>query len=81
MEAELTRIGHDLQPLDIVVVNTSAGVSYGQPDYVASGCGMGREATLYLEMLPANGFYISCMPVKIKAASAGWTRAAAILFE
>ena len=46
--AELERIGHDLQPLDIVVVNTSAGAKYGQPDYVDSGCGMGREATLYL---------------------------------
>jgi kynurenine formamidase len=48
VEAELNRIGHDLQPLDIVVVNTAAGAKYGQPDYVDSGCGMGREATLYL---------------------------------
>jgi kynurenine formamidase len=30
------------------VVNTSAGARYGQPDYVGTGCGMGREATLYL---------------------------------
>jgi kynurenine formamidase len=48
VEAELKRIGHDLQPLDIVVINTAAGARYGQPDYVDSGCGMGREATLYL---------------------------------
>ena len=48
VEAELARTGHDLQPLDIVVVNTSAGTRYGQPDYVSSGCGMGREATLWL---------------------------------
>ncbi|MCY6382667.1 cyclase family protein [Hoeflea prorocentri] len=48
VEAELARIGHDLQPLDIVVVNTAAGAQYGQPDYVSRGCGMGREATLYL---------------------------------
>ncbi len=48
VEAELTRIGHTLSPLDIVVVNTSAGAAYGRPDYVAKGCGMGREATLYL---------------------------------
>jgi kynurenine formamidase len=48
VEAELRRIGHRLEPLDIVVVNTAAGTSYGQPDYVAKGCGMGREATLYL---------------------------------
>lgn len=31
-----------------------------------------------LEELPANGFMISCFPVKIRAASAGWTRAVAI---
>ncbi len=48
VEAELRRIGHDLRPLDIVVVNTSAGRAYGQPDYLDRGCGMGREATLYL---------------------------------
>ena len=48
VEAELKRIGHTLSPLEIVVVNTSAGDAYGQPDYVATGCGMGREATLYL---------------------------------
>jgi kynurenine formamidase len=46
--AELDRIGHTLRPLEIVVVNTRAGAAYGQPDYVAAGCGMGREATLYL---------------------------------
>ncbi len=45
---ELARIGHDLQPLDIVVVNTRAGSRYGQADFVSAGCGMGREATLYL---------------------------------
>src|SRR5215218_339697 len=48
VEAELARIGHELRPLEIVVVNTSAGAKYGQDDYVRSGCGMGREATLYL---------------------------------
>jgi len=48
VEAELERIGHTLAPLEIVVVNTSAGAAYGQPHYVATGCGMGREATLYL---------------------------------
>jgi kynurenine formamidase len=32
-----------------------------------------------LESLPATGFQISCFPVKIRAASAGWTRAVAIL--
>jgi len=135
VEAELARIGHALKPLDIVVVNTSAGAAYGQDDYVDRGCGMGREATLYLlergvritgtdawswdapfshtakkwaatrdpsiiweghrasidigyghiekltnlEALPATGFEISCFPFKIKGASAGFTRAVAIL--
>lgn len=48
IEAELARIGHDLQPLDIVVVNTRAGATYGKPGYVATGSGVGREGTLYL---------------------------------
>jgi len=131
---ELDRVGHSLKPLDIVLVNTRAGSAYGKPDYVAAGCGMGREATLYLlergvrltgtdawswdapfvhtkekytasndasliweghkagreigychleklhnlEALPADGFTVSCFPVKIRGASAGWTRAVAI---
>ena len=135
VEAELARIGHTLAPLEIVLVNTAAGRAYGQPDYVARGCGMGREATLYLlergvrvtgtdgwswdapfvhtrerylatgdaglvweghkagreigychieklhnlEELPATGFMVSCLPVKIARASAGWTRAVAII--
>lgn len=135
IEAELKRIGHDLQPLDIVVVNTAAGARYGQDDYLNSGCGIGREATLWLlergvrvtgtdawswdapfahtakrwardhdpsiiweghrasmvtgychmeklsnlEQLPATGFEISCFPIKIKGASAGFTRAVAIV--
>jgi kynurenine formamidase len=32
-----------------------------------------------LESLPAHGFTIACFPVKIRGASAGWTRAVAIL--
>lgn len=48
VEQELARIGHALSPLEIVVVNTRAGSRYGNDDYVATGCGMGREATLYL---------------------------------
>ena len=137
VEEELDRIGHDLQPLDIVVVNTSAGARYGEGDYLLKGCGMGREATLYLlekgvrvtgtdawswdapffhtgqkfaetgdpsiiweghragmeigychieklsnlDKLPGSGFEISCFPWKIKGASAGYTRAVAILDE
>jgi len=135
VEAELARIGHVLQPLEIVVVNTRAGLRYGQPDYVSAGCGVGYEATMYLlergvrltgtdawswdapfvhtakkyaathdasliweghkagrhigychleklhnlEALPADGFVVSCFPHKIRGASAGWTRAVAIL--
>lgn len=135
VEAELARIGHTLRPRDIVFVNTSAGARFGQKEYVFSGCGMGREATLYLtergvrvtgtdawgwdppypamaevwkrgrdpariwsghragreipychieklhrlEELPPVGFTVICLPVKIHAASAGWTRAVAIL--
>ncbi|MEM7519532.1 MAG: cyclase family protein [Pseudomonadota bacterium] len=48
IDAELARIGHTLRPLDIVVVNTSAAARYGRPDYIAKGCGMGRDATLHL---------------------------------
>lgn len=48
IETELKRITHTLKPLEIVVVNTAAGARYGYDDYVPTGCGMGREATLYL---------------------------------
>lgn len=132
---ELERIGHELQPLDIVLVNTRAGSRYGHDDFVSAGCGIGREATLYLlergvritgtdawswdtpfsytkervdatgdysliweghkagrergychleklhqlELLPGTGFQVCCFPVKLRRASAGWTRAVAIL--
>lgn len=134
LDDELARIGHALSPLEIVVVNTRAGSRYGNDDYVAAGCGMGREATLWLtqrgvrvvgtdawswdapfsytrekylatgdasliweghkagrdigycqieklhnlEALPATGFSVACFPVKVRAGSAGWTRAVAI---
>jgi kynurenine formamidase len=32
-----------------------------------------------LEELPATGFTVCCFPVKIRGASAGWTRAVAII--
>lgn len=135
VEAELARVGHTLQPLDIVLVNTAAGAALGQPDFLGRGCGMGYEATMYLtsrgvrvtgtdawswdapfahtarrvaetgdyslvweghkagreigychmekltnlELLPPHGFTVSCLPVKVKGGSAGWTRAVAIL--
>lgn len=135
VEDELARIGHDLREGDIVLVNTSAGAAYGSPAYVGTGCGMGREATLYLlergvkitgtdawswdapfshtarrvaetgdasliweghragmvrgychleklanlESLPSTGFEVICFPVKIKDASAGWSRPVAVI--
>ncbi|MFJ2334462.1 cyclase family protein [Pseudomonas helleri] len=48
IEAELKRIDHVLQPLDIVLVNTRAGALFGQPGYLDAGVGIGREGTLYL---------------------------------
>ena len=134
VQSELSRIGHELQPLDIVLVNTAAGAAYGEARYVDTGCGMGAEATLWLtaqgvrvvgtdawswdapfvhtarrfaqtgdasivweghkagrhaayyqmeklhalEGLPPSGFTLSCFPVKIQGASAGWVRAVAI---
>jgi kynurenine formamidase len=135
IDAELARIGYTLKPFDIVVANTRAGQRYGEQDYVDSGCGFGREATLHLvrqgirvvgtdgwswdapfsatarrfadtgdasliweghkagreagycqieklhnlEALPATGFTISCLPVKVKKGSGGWCRAVAML--
>ncbi len=46
--AELDRVGHTLQPLDIVLVNTRASACIGTDQYLTAGIGMGREATLYL---------------------------------
>ncbi|MGE0254774.1 MAG: cyclase family protein [Alphaproteobacteria bacterium] len=48
VEAELKRIGHTLQPLDIVLVHTNTPDYIGTPEYLTRGIGMGREATLYL---------------------------------
>lgn len=48
VEAELKRIDYSLREYDIVLVNTRAGAAYGGDDYFNSGCGLGRDATLYL---------------------------------
>ena len=48
VDAELKRIGHELKPFDIVLVNTRAASCMGTDEYLIAGCGMGREATLYL---------------------------------
>lgn len=135
--AELARIGHELQPFDIVLVNTAAAAAYGGPDFVSAGCGIGRDGTNFLtaagvqvvgtdawswdapfvhtakryaetgdasliweghkagrerpyyqmeklqnlEALPPHGFTVSCFPVKIARASAGWVRAVAMVYS
>jgi kynurenine formamidase len=135
IDAELARVGATIEPLTIVLVNTSAGTAYGLPEYRERGCGMGRAATLHLlkqgvkivgtdawswdvpfsftrerfardgdpsivweghkaglegeyyqmeklhnlEAIGSHGFLVGCFPIKIKAASAGWTRCVAIL--
>jgi hypothetical protein len=44
VEQELSRISHTLSALEIVLVNTSAGTHFGQPDYIGKGCGTLRSA-------------------------------------
>lgn len=136
VEQELDRIEHALQPGDIVLVNTRASEVFGRSEFIHAGCGMGREATLYLaergvkivgtdawswdapfshtakkwaetrdpaiiweghkagreipywqmekltnlSQLPATGYQVICFPVKIRNASAGWSRVVA-MFE
>ncbi|MBP2511789.1 cyclase family protein [Sphingomonas sp. PvP018] len=48
MAAALDAAGHTLRPLDIVLINTAAGAALSQADFLAKGCGIGYEATLYL---------------------------------
>jgi kynurenine formamidase len=48
VKRELDRIQYTLKPMDIVLVNTAAGAAYGTDRFVDSGCGMGRESTLFL---------------------------------
>lgn len=48
IDRELERIGHELRPLDIVLVNTRVGDKHFSKDYLDHGVGMGAEATLHL---------------------------------
>lgn len=48
VEKELQRIGHELNPFDIVLVRTGADEAWGTPQYLFKGAGMTRESTLYL---------------------------------
>ena len=133
--AAFAAMDYTLKPRDIVLVRSGAAPFYGTADYLVKGCGMGREATLWLlergvkivgtdawswdrplpfiakdfardrdpsviweghfagiekeyyhmekmanlDKLPATGFKVACFPIKIKGASAGWTRPVALL--
>lgn len=48
MEVALADVGHRLRPLDIVLVQTGCDRHYGEPDYMAHGCGVTAEATRWL---------------------------------
>jgi kynurenine formamidase len=48
IKAELDRIGHELKPLDIVLVWTGCDRFYGQLEYLAHGPGVTAEATRWL---------------------------------
>lgn len=48
MEQAFESIGHDLQPGEIVLINTGADKYWGKLEYLIRGCGMGRESTLWL---------------------------------
>lgn len=48
VEQELNRVGHELKPLDIVLIQTGADSAWGTEEYLVKGPGMDRESTLYL---------------------------------
>ena len=48
MQAGIAAAGHDLQPLDIVLVRTGTDRYYGQRDYMHHGPGVTAEATRWL---------------------------------
>jgi kynurenine formamidase len=48
VEAALAAAGHDLEPLDIVLVRTGRDAFLGEPDYMARGPGVSAAATRWL---------------------------------
>jgi kynurenine formamidase len=48
LESELRRIGHELKPLDIVLVHTGRDEFYAELDYIARGPGVTAAATRWL---------------------------------
>lgn len=47
-EDYFTKVGYVLKENDIVLVHTNAMSAWGTPKYLESGCGIGREATLWM---------------------------------
>lgn len=136
-EEYFQKIGYTLKAGDIVLLNTGATARWGTPEFLVAGCGVSKEATLWLidhgvrvvgtdgwswdvplpyigkefdetknkdviweghragaekaychmekltnlESLPLFGFKVSCLPIKIKGASAGWARVVAFAEE
>lgn len=48
IKERLASIGHDLSPGDIVLFRTGADALWDTEEYFSHGCGLGREAVLYL---------------------------------
>ena len=42
------KIGYQIKPWDIVMIQTGADKLWGRAEYFNAGCGMGRESTLWL---------------------------------
>ena len=87
LERGIRLTGTDAWSWDAPFVHTARRfVETGDASLVWEGHKAGRhigychlEKLHQLELLPDDGFTIACFPVKLKAASAGWTRAVAIL--
>ena len=47
-EAAIAAAGHELRPLDIVLVHTGRDAFYHRMDYPSLGCGVTAEATVWL---------------------------------
>jgi kynurenine formamidase len=48
LEAALGRAGHELRPLDIVLIRTGCDALYGTPRYLLAGPGVSADATRWL---------------------------------
>jgi len=48
LESALKKIGADLKPGNIVLIQTGTDQYWGKPEYFDSGCGMSKKSTLWL---------------------------------